>query len=235
MVRGSLTRWRFGLSFEHMSDTAGILLAAGMGKRFGARIPKGLVKVRGAPLFMHSLKVMHSIREISRIVLTVPRGFERDFKRHLKKFPRVEVISGGKERQDSVRAALEYLHCCDFVIIHDAARPNASRKLFKRVLKLGMKTGGAICGTKSTDTVKVAVNGKVQVTIPREHVYKIQTPQCFRFDWLVKAHSKAWMEKYVGTDDAELVELTGKSVCICEGEPENVKVTFRNDLKYVLE
>jgi len=200
-----------------------IILAAGSGKRIGFR--KQFADLCGKPLFMHSLeKVMDLFEEV---ILVLPEEFLDKVKVH----PKVKKVAGGPERQDSVFNALLQSKG-EIVIIHDSARPLASKKMFLEVSQLG-DYHGKIVASPARDTLKEVVEGKVIKTLNRSLIWHAQTPQAFRRDILLECHMRAKAEGFVGTDDASLLERYGYSVGIVEGSYWNVKITYPEDLEMV--
>lgn len=128
-------------------------------------------------------------------------------------------------------AGLEVLGKCDWVVIHDGARPLVSTDLIERGLEAARETGAAVAAVPVTDTIKVAGEDRiVQYTPSRESLWAVQTPQVFRFDIITKAYKKVTGDV---TDDASLVEKAGHQVKLYQGSYENVKITTSDDLALV--
>jgi len=139
-----------------------------------------------------------------------------------------DVCPGGERRQDSVAAGLKRLTQCEWVVIHDGARPLVTVDLIDRGLTEARDTGAAVAAVPVTDTIKVADNGGVvQKTLPRQNLWAVQTPQVFRFDIITKAYQQAKAEV---TDDAALVERLGYKVKLYMGAYDNIKITTPDDL-----
>jgi 2-C-methyl-D-erythritol 4-phosphate cytidylyltransferase len=140
----------------------------------------------------------------------------------------IEVCAGGKRRQDSVAAGLKQLKDCDWVVIHDGARPLVTRELIERGLEAAKETGAAAAAVPVTDTVKIAGDDRiVRQTPPRQNLWAVQTPQVFRVGIISKAYQKAAGEV---TDDASLVERLGNKVKLYMGSYDNIKITNSDDL-----
>jgi len=138
------------------------------------------------------------------------------------------VVVGGDTRSDSVRAGLSVLPFADVVVVHDAARPQASAELFLRVVNaVLLGADAAIPALAVTDTVKRVIDHEVVGTVAREDLVTVQTPQAFRRETLVNAHAS--LER--ATDDAALVESIGGRVVIVDGERDNIKITDPGDLE----
>jgi 2-C-methyl-D-erythritol 4-phosphate cytidylyltransferase len=140
----------------------------------------------------------------------------------------IEVCAGGKRRQDSVAAGLAKLDKCDWVVIHDGARPLVTKALIEDGLEAAKETGAAVAAVPVTDTIKTAGDDRiVRQTPPRQNLWAVQTPQVFRVDIISKAYQKAKSEV---TDDASLVEKLGYEVKLYMGAYDNIKITTAKDL-----
>jgi 2-C-methyl-D-erythritol 4-phosphate cytidylyltransferase len=197
-----------------------ILLAGGEGSRFGTK--KQYIPLGGKPLYMHSLeKVLDLFEEV---ILVLP---EEDLQK-IKVPPKVKKVTGGKERQDSVLEGILEAEG-DIVIVHDCARPFASRELFLKVSELG-EFEGKICALPVRDTLKQVSEGMVIKTIDRTALWHSQTPQAFLRKVLLECHFRARSEGFFATDDAMLLERYGYRVGVVMGEPTNIKITYPEDL-----
>jgi 2-C-methyl-D-erythritol 4-phosphate cytidylyltransferase len=197
-----------------------ILLAGGEGSRFGTK--KQYIPLGGKPLYMHSLeKVLDLFEEV---ILVLP---EEDLQK-VKVPPKVKKVAGGKERQDSVLEGILEAEG-DIVIVHDCARPFASRELFLKVSELG-DFEGKICALPVRDTLKQVSEGMVIKTIDRTGLWHSQTPQAFLRKVLLECHFRARSEGFFATDDAMLLERYGYRVGVVMGEPINIKITYPEDL-----
>jgi 2-C-methyl-D-erythritol 4-phosphate cytidylyltransferase len=217
--------------------TTAILVAAGPGTRLGGDRPKGFVPLAGVPLFIRSLRALLAADAVDSAIVVVPPGWsaeaaaviERDgpWRRPL------EVVEGGAERQDSVRAGLAATEDADLVAVHDAARPFVSASAINTVIRAAAEHGAAILAVRSPDTVKrVGGDGYVVETVERAGLWLAQTPQAFGAELLRTAHDGALAERIVATDDAALVERLGLPVHVVEGESTNRKITTADDLRW---
>jgi 2-C-methyl-D-erythritol 4-phosphate cytidylyltransferase/2-C-methyl-D-erythritol 2,4-cyclodiphosphate synthase len=143
--------------------------------------------------------------------------------------PHLPTVPGGVTRQDSVRAGLLALqqHAPDFVLVHDAARPVVPPGTIPALLEALAHAPGAIPGAPVADTLKRVESGRIVETVPREGLFRAQTPQAFRFDALFAAHHA---EVTGATDDASLLEALGLPVTIVAGSEANIKLTYPEDL-----
>jgi 2-C-methyl-D-erythritol 4-phosphate cytidylyltransferase/2-C-methyl-D-erythritol 2,4-cyclodiphosphate synthase len=144
----------------------------------------------------------------------------------------LEPVNGGEMRQASVRAGLERLkeNGPRYVLIHDAARPFADAALVSRVVAALEAHDGAVPAVPVTDTLKRAAGAKVEGTVSRENLWRAQTPQGFRFDGILAAHTAAAdADRHDFTDDSSLAEWCGLDVALVEGAECNMKLTTNND------
>jgi 2-C-methyl-D-erythritol 4-phosphate cytidylyltransferase len=143
-----------------------------------------------------------------------------------------QIVTGGKERQDSVLHGLEALsEAIEYVLIHDAARPFISSDLIECVIHGAREHDAVIPAIPVKDTIKVVeTTGVVRYTPDRKSLWAVQTPQAFRLATLKYAIAECEKMGYVGTDDASLLEKIGLPVYIVNGEETNIKITTPNDL-----
>ncbi len=208
-----------------------ILLCAGMGERLGAGVPKALVPLAGRPLFAWSLEALARTPSIGTIVVVGPvRLLQEALWACGMHEPKVaQWCEGGRERQHSVARGLAALPGeCDLVVVHDAARALATPALVGRVVADAKAHGAAIAAVPVEDTLKRATLHVIDDTVPRAGLWRAQTPQAFRRDWLAEAHA---LEGARATDDAALVEAAGHRVRITPGEAINFKITTMDDLR----
>lgn len=214
-----------------------IIPASGSGTRFRGKTPKQFVRIEGKEMIVHALEKFNSTGEINSILISTQKKFFGKIIRLVldKKMNKInKIVEGGKRRMDSVYNALMNINCRknDFIIIHDAVRPFVSKSLIERLIKETKKFNAVIPGTPINDTVKrTSKKLIVQNTIPRENLFRVQTPQAFRYDILVKSFEKAYMENFTGTDEAAIVENAGYKIKLIEGDSANIKVTTREDFK----
>jgi 2-C-methyl-D-erythritol 4-phosphate cytidylyltransferase len=196
-----------------------IVAAAGSGSRLG-RGSKALVQLNGRTTLARVLELFLALDEVDRIVVVGPRK-------------PVIVKAGGESRQESVRAGLAALGECDFVLVHDAARPLATATLVRRVLAAAMESGAAFPAISPRDAVKRVEGNRLVESLDRTRIVLAQTPQAFSYELLARAHREAADAGLVGDDDAQLVAATGHAVTVVEGEPANIKLTTPEDLGVV--
>ncbi len=213
-----------------MSGTAAVIVAAGEGRRFGG--PKQFALLGGRPLLERCVERFEGHGEIDAIVLVLPdvpsgEGLARRFRKV------AAVVAGGVRRQDSVRNGFGAIRGSgrDVVLIHDGARPLAGSDLISRVIEEAARSGAAVPVLPLEDTVKEVREGGILGTHDRSVLYRAQTPQGFFYEVLEEAFAAADREGFVGTDEASLVERTGRRVAAVAGDPRNIKITTPLDLK----
>ncbi len=210
-----------------------IIPAAGRGKRMGASLPKQFLSLGDRPILVHTLQVFQFHPEVDQIVIATGEEDKQNVWELIKKYQLskvTSVVTGGVERQDSVRHALKQLQT-DWVLVHDAVRPFISSERIRVLLKEVRTHGAAVLAVPIKDTVKqVGKNGLVEKTPDRSRLWAVQTPQAFRRTLLQQAHNEAEQHNVVGTDDAMLVERIGLPVKVVMGEYTNIKLTTPEDL-----
>jgi 2-C-methyl-D-erythritol 4-phosphate cytidylyltransferase len=192
-------------------------------------IDKVLAPLAGRPVLSHVLDVFDSCKSIDNIVLVVNQKSLKQCRKLVAELSKpVEFCLGGKRRQDSVAAGLKQLKDCEWVIIHDGARPLVTKELIEEGLKAAQETGAAVAAVPVTDTIKVAGDDRIVLeTPPRQNLWAVQTPQVFRLDIISKAYQQA---KGEATDDAALVEQASYKVKLYMGSYDNIKITTPQDL-----
>lgn len=209
-----------------------VVAAAGLGTRLG-RGSKALVQINGRTALARAISLFMDLDEVAIIVVVGPAHRLDLVRAEVAAFANskpVLVCAGGDSRQQSVRAGLQALGNCDFVLVHDAARPLASAALTRRVLQAAIDSGAAFPGLPPRDAVKRVEGNRLVESLDRSRVVLAQTPQAFSYPVLVKAHFEAFDAGLTGDDDAQLVAATGHPVTVVEGEPANIKLTTAPDL-----
>ncbi|HEY6994527.1 MAG TPA: bifunctional 2-C-methyl-D-erythritol 4-phosphate cytidylyltransferase/2-C-methyl-D-erythritol 2,4-cyclodiphosphate synthase [Xanthobacteraceae bacterium] len=217
-----------------MADrVAAVVVAAGRGLRAGGDLPKQYRPILGEPVIRPSLATLALHRGISVVQPVIHPDDAPIFQQASKGLELLPAVHGGASRQASVRAGLEALerHRPDLVLVHDAARPFASKALITRAIDAARASGAAVPVIAVADTVKtVDAAGCVTGTIDRAHLRLVQTPQAFGFAALLAAHRRAQAAgRDDFSDDAQLAEWAGLKVTTFEGEAGNVKLTTSDD------
>lgn len=207
-----------------------IIAAAGSSRRMGGT-DKIFADLAGKPLLSWVVEVFESCPMVAQTVIVLSQGNVERGRRLAAEWGWAKVVGvcpGGSRRQDSVREGLKRLSACDWVIVHDGARPCVTVDLLERGLEAARETGAAIAAVPVKDTIKVVDSSDLIVETPARHtLWAAQTPQIFRYDIIWKAYSQPGGEV---TDDAALVEASGYKVKVYPGSHLNIKVTTPEDL-----
>jgi len=204
---------------------AAILVAAGSGVRFGAELPKQFSVVAGKPVLRWAAEAL-----AVHVALLQPVGDAALIDPALEGVAHLPVVPGGAARQDSVRAGLEALaaHAPDIVLVHDGARPFLPDGTVASLLAALEDYDGAIPAVPVADTLKRAAGRTIAETVPRDGLYRAQTPQAFRFPILLELH-RSEAGNGAATDDAALLERAGREVALVPGHEDNIKLTYPED------
>ncbi len=207
-----------------MSDCF-ILLSAGKSKRFKSNLNKQFISYKNKPLFEHSLKVALDSNLFKKILIVSNKKIKKKYPKNIK------VIKGGDERHLSTKNALYYLKKKKIknVFIHDAARPNISIKLLKKLKQELKKNNAVVPYLNSENSVKYKDKNKVK-NLKRDKVLLTQTPQCFNFKELIDLY-KTNKEKI--TDEASLYLNNNRKIKFILGEKKNIKITTVDDFNYL--
>jgi 2-C-methyl-D-erythritol 4-phosphate cytidylyltransferase/2-C-methyl-D-erythritol 2,4-cyclodiphosphate synthase len=209
-----------------------LLMAAGAGTRFGAPEPKQYLPLLGRPVLRHAAEALLRDGLVRRILPVVAAGEEARVAALLDGLPCLPPVPGGATRSDSVRAGLTALAGDPpaIILVHDAARPVIPPGTIA-ALRTALQTApGAIPAQPVTDTLKRGADGHILATVPRDGLYRAQTPQAFRFEALHAAHRGG---DGTATDDAALLETSGLPVALVPGSEANIKITWPEDLARV--
>ncbi len=204
---------------------AAILVAAGSGSRFGADTPKQFLPLLGKLVIRHAAEAL-----VEYVDVLLPVGDAAAIEPALAGIPHLPPVAGGATRQASVQAGLEALvhQTADIVLVHDAARPVIPAGTIPALLAALDHARGAIPAVPVADTLKLVAGGRITATVPRDGLFRAQTPQAFRFAALLAAHRRDTGAP--ATDDASLLEAMGESVAIVPGSEDNIKLTYTDDL-----
>lgn len=209
-----------------------IIPAAGSGRRSGRSEPKQFVEIVGESILRHTLRIFAEDASCVQIIVPIDAVWRAYGEAAARGFETVGFVDGGAVRQESIANALEA--CADhldIVVVHDAVRPLATRRLIASVVDAADRDGAAIPALPIDETIKRVREGRVVETVPRDELYTAQTPQAFRKELLRRAYMAASESGTVGTDDASLIEMVGATVTIVPGEYSNIKITWPDDFE----
>ena len=214
---------------------AAIFPAAGSSKRMGSGVNKNLLELAGEPILLRTLKTFSRVARVKFLIAVVAAHEVETVKKILHAAEGLKpwrVTVGGSERQYSIANGLKLLpEDAETVLVHDAARPLISVRTIDEVIDAAEKFGGAIAAVPAKDTIKlIDAEGFVRYTPPRAELVAVQTPQGFRREILLRAYEKAAEEKFLGTDDASLVERIGGRIKVVTSSYSNIKITTPEDI-----
>lgn len=239
-----------------MDRVSALIVAAGQGTRAGGGVPKQFAPLGGRPMVAHSVEALTSHPGISDVAVVVGQGQLDAARKALGSG--VQLVIGGSERKDSVMAGLQALAGTQRVLVHDAARPFLTAPVINRLVNALDADAGAVPVLPVADTLARAGEvpaakssfeplfpgrapseppavlpgrGQEQLlgdTVQREGLYRVQTPQAFRYEAILDAH-RQWPENKPATDDAQMLRAAGYPVAMVAGDPALEKITYAAD------
>ncbi len=220
-----------------MKKVAAVVAAGGTGSRMNSTIPKQFMLLAGTPILVHTLRNIQALQGLAQIVVVLPEehiGQASEILSRERWGVPVDFAAGGPVRQESVRLGVVRTAAdAGVILVHDAVRPLCDSETMQRVVDAAWETGAAVPGLPATETIqRVSTKGRVLATPPREELYTIQTPQCFRADILRAALERARETGFLGTDESSVVRWAKHPVTVVPGSPANIKITRPIDLEY---
>ncbi len=202
--------------------TCAIITAGGTSSRFGNK-NKLLEKIHNKEVIRYTVEAFEK-SDVDEIIICANKSIIST----LNEMFSHKIIEGGPTRQASVYNGLKAINC-DYVLIHDGARPVISPELINRTIDIVKEKGAVSVMTKTIDTIKEVENGKIIKTIDRSKLYNTQTPQAFKYELIMNAHKKFAGQNY--TDDAGMLEDFGIDVYVVDGSYNNIKITMQSDIE----
>ena len=212
-----------------------IIAAAGQGTRLAGKRPKQFLELAGTPILIHTLNAFERCDAIHEIIIVLAAretdGFLAVAKEHgLRKI--AAVVSGGSTRAESVLHGLQAVNseAVEIVAVHDGVRPFVTPEEISLTVAAARLEGAAILVSAPVDTIKEVRAGAVAKTLDRASIRNALTPQCFRYELLLRAYEHVDVSDPELTDESSLVERLGVKVAIVEGSARNIKITQPEDL-----
>ncbi|MBQ7449909.1 2-C-methyl-D-erythritol 4-phosphate cytidylyltransferase [bacterium] len=211
-----------------------IILASGSGSRFGSKIPKQFIKIKGKTLLEYSIEAFENHNDIDYIIVVISKEYRKRAEKLINKncYKKIyALINGGELRKDSSYNGVFSIKDKEAnVLIHDCARPFVSDKIISdcvNTLKNHTAVGVAI---PTTDTIIKVYKNIIKDIPKRDSLMRIQTPQCFRLSLIKKAHEMSKNDADFTDDCGLVVKYNLADICIVEGNDSNFKITYPNDI-----
>ncbi len=202
--------------------TCAIITAGGTSSRFGNK-NKLMEKIYGKEVIRYTVEAFEK-SEVDEIIICANKSIMPE----LFEMFNHKIVEGGPTRQASVYNGLKAASC-DYVLIHDGARPIITPELINRTIDMVKEKNAVSVMTKTIDTIKEVQDGKIIKTIDRSKLYNTQTPQGFKYDLIKTAHEKFEHRNF--TDDSGMIEALGYDVYIVDGSYNNIKITTQSDIE----
>ena len=219
-----------------MKKTA-IIVAGGTGQRMGTALPKQFLAIEGKSILLHTIGQFVTAFSDINFIIVLPADYIQEGQTLITASglsQSFQFVAGGDTRFQSVKNGLAQADSDAIVFVHDAVRCLLTPDLIQRCYQQAIEKGSAIPAVSSTDTIRITEGTKHHV-VDRANVMMIQTPQTFNATLLKKAFEQAYQPAF--TDEANVLEASGKEVYLIEGEYENIKITRPLDLaiaEYIL-
>ena len=206
-----------------------LIVAGGSGSRMKSDIPKQFIILNGKPVLMHTVETFLKAGEHFHFVMVLPQSlipeWEAMCKRH--SFGQHTLVEGGITRFESVKNGLAQIKEEGIVFIHDGVRPLVSAQTIQNCYETAMEKGNALPVIVPSESVRKAEEGK-NYAVNRSHYFLVQTPQTFKVSLIKKAYEQPYDIKF--TDDASVLESYGFEIHLVEGNRENIKITYPEDI-----
>jgi 2-C-methyl-D-erythritol 4-phosphate cytidylyltransferase len=208
-----------------------IIVAGGSGTRMQTAIPKQFLLLNGRPVLMHTIQMFYYSTSRPQIIIVLHADYHNYWQQLCTEYnfniPH-QLIKGGETRFHSVKNGLDSITDTEAIIaIHDAVRPLTGTVIIDHSYNYAAEHGNAITAVKSRDSVRQQI-GDHSISLMRDDIYLIQTPQTFQSVQIKKAYEQSYDQKF--TDDASVVENSGLKIHLAEGSYENIKITFPEDI-----
>ncbi|MCT4639899.1 MAG: 2-C-methyl-D-erythritol 4-phosphate cytidylyltransferase [Bacteroidales bacterium] len=208
-----------------------IIVAGGSGSRMGVDLPKQFLELKGKPVLMHTIERFYNYNNNLHIVLVLPQAYIDYWNSLIKEYNftiKHTVTNGGTTRFNSVKNGLDMIsNDSDMIAVHDGARPLVSDKTIDNCFIMAEEKGAAIPVIDVDDSLRM-VTGNGSEHVDRGNYKRVQTPQIFSADVIVKAYDMGYDSKF--TDDASVVEAAGHKIWLADGNIENIKITHKTDM-----
>lgn len=209
-----------------------LIVAAGSGSRMNAAVPKQFIELNGRPVLMHTFDAFLQYDPQIEFILVLPKDLVELWKLLCKKHNfnlSHKIALGGETRFDSVKNGLDLIYDEGVVFIHDGVRPLVSIKTLKNCFETALEKGNSLPVVTVSESIRM-VEESGNCAVDRSKYFLVQTPQTFKTQLIKKAYQQATSNVF--TDDATVMENSGQTIYLVEGNRENIKITFAEDLVY---
>jgi 2-C-methyl-D-erythritol 4-phosphate cytidylyltransferase len=210
-----------------------LIVAGGQGNRMGGRIPKQFLEIAGKTVLMHSMGVFFHYDPLMELIVVLPEEQIPYWESLCKTYthtPVHAVCPGGETRFHSVKNGLSRISDEGIVFIHDGVRPLVSRDTLDRCYQSAVNNGNAVPVWPVNESLRIVKKRETRA-VDRSEYLTVQTPQTFRISEIKDAYQQEYHPLF--TDDASVLEATGKTIFLVSGNPENIKITYPEDLKII--
>lgn len=209
-----------------------LIVAGGEGLRMKSKLPKQFIEINNRPVLIRTFDAFSGIGNINHFILVLAAEhinyWQQLCEKHRFKTEHT-VIEGGPKRYHSVKRGLSLIPTNSLVAIHDAVRPFVSKNIINTGFDIAARKGNAIPAIAINESIR-EISGSLSKSVNREKYKIVQTPQFFQSDLIKRAYEQAFNEKF--TDDANILESSGKQIYLIEGDTKNIKITHPEDLVY---
>jgi len=220
------------LEIMSLPPTHAIIVAGGSGTRMQAPLPKQFLLLNGKPVLMYTLEAFNNSSTHPQLIVVLPEAYHTYWQELCLEHNFVlqhELVIGGDTRYQSVKNALQQIPDESLVAIHDAVRPLVSQDIIDTCYHTAYEKGNAVTTVNSRDSVR-QMSGITSRALTRADIYLVQTPQVFRSALLKNAYQQPFEDKF--TDDASVAEHAGHVIHMVQGNYENLKITFPEDIPF---
>lgn len=211
-----------------------LILAGGVGKRSGSKIPKQFIRINDKPLIVYTLEQFEKNSNIDKICVTCVKDWIKEVESFKEEYgiSKLQLVcEGGNSGLESLKNGLEMLNCKDedYIIIHDAVRPFIDQSIIDDNINTAYKYGLAMASVECVETlVKVDENGYSKTMIPRDNVMRVQTPQTFKYSIIKEID----FTKQDAPSIFALYMQQGNAIYCSKGNDKNIKITYPSDVEY---
>ena len=209
-----------------------LIVAGGSGSRMKSGLPKQFIEIAGLPVLMHTFEVFYNYDPDIEFVLVLPEKHIGQWENLCQQYGfryQYKLASGGNLRFQSVKNGLALLPDEGIVFIHDGVRPLVSKETLHNCFEMAVLKGNALPVISVPESIRMK-NGEQNHAVDRNKYFLVQTPQTFNCALIKKAYFKA--NNNLFTDDATVLESLGEKINLVEGNRDNIKITFPEDLLF---